>query len=146
MTEETDSVDQEDESTSVTVDSVTDSGSQRGSEAPDGWRQIATDPDRFVGHYEADGRWMSGGAEKTADGRYRFYVKLPPEVFWENAHQLLVPGRGLVDGAYVVDLPGEELPATLDEGLERVERLMVLDVDRDVTEQADSDQKEEDEA
>lgn len=109
---------------------------------PNGWYQVETDPDRFVGYYERDGVRMSGGAEKTAEG-YVFCVKEPTKVFWKNAHQLLYPGRGLVDRAYVVDLPGEELPATLAEGFERVERLMGADADGEATEQADSDQADE---
>lgn len=110
---------------------------------PNSWRQIATDPDRFVGHYERDGVWMPGGAEKTAEG-YVFCLKEPTRVFWENAHQFLGPGRGLVDDAYVVDLPGEERPTTLTEGIEAVERLMGADAGGDATEQEDSDQEDED--
>lgn len=152
MSERTESVDSPD--VSVTVEIITDSRALTGSvdspnrrdrrePVPKGWQQVSSAPVRFVGRYKADGVRMSGGAERTSSGRYRFYVKSPTETFWENANQLLYPDRGLVDGAYRIDFPKGELPATLAEGIEAVQRLMVADDrEREATGEDDSDPEE----
>lgn len=156
MTGETDSVDQEDESTSVVVESVTDADAVTGSGgvdrrdrgesvAPKGWRQIATNPDRFVGHYEADGVRMPGGAQRTSSGRYRFYAKSLTETFWKNMHdgQHLLAASEVVDGAYLIIF--EERPDSLQDGIESVEEKMVADGrEGAATGEDDSDQEDED--
>lgn len=155
MSEQTDSTESEEKSTSVVVESVTDADDVTGSGgadrrdrgesvAPEGWRQIATDPDRFVGHYEADGARMPGGAERTSSGQYRFYAKSPTETFWKNMHdgQHLLAASGLVDGAYLINF--EERPESLQDGIESVEEKMIADgQDGEATGQADSDQEDE---
>lgn len=89
-----------------------------------GWERISSTPERYLGHYEADGRSMVGALERTVSGRRKFFVANPPPIFWRRAEngRCLTEDANIVDGASEVHFQTE--PDTFGDGIEEIERLL----------------------
>lgn len=89
-----------------------------------GWEQVHDDPERWVGRYEANGRSMPGGIERTASGLRRFYVQDPPSQFVKQAEagNCLFPRPELLENAYQVHF--QQPPDSFGDGIDRIEELL----------------------